>query len=236
MRLKKGSKEAKEYMASIRAKKSVSGWQKGSTHMIEQGESKKAGSKNIRVTRRKKADVFGQKGTFKNFAMAGYQIKPEIIIGSVLKANQLKKLAPEVKIRVNRGKKVFSDIITSSKIAANILKKYISKDLETREVFFVIYTNQQNRVLGVYVHTTGGIAEVTTDVRLILAGALLLSATGFVLAHNHPSGNLTPSNADKIVTENITNAAKIHNLRFLDHIILTKNEYFSFQDGFSSKY
>jgi DNA repair protein RadC len=66
------------------------------------------------------------------------------------------------------------------------------------------------------------------DKRLLMAAALKLGATALVLCHNHPSGSLQPSEADKKITKNIIEVAKLHDMQVLDHVILTKDGYFSF--------
>jgi DNA repair protein RadC len=64
-----------------------------------------------------------------------------------------------------------------------------------------------------------------------MSGALLIGCTGFILCHNHPSGNLKPSNADIDVTKNITKLANEHDVRVIDHVIITKDSYYSFAEN-----
>jgi DNA repair protein RadC len=166
-------------------------------------------------------------------SLSGYNYGKEIVIGSVTKLNTLKNLVPDVKLRITRGKKTISDTFISAEIGSEIFKRFIGKNkIETQELFAVAYLNQANKVLGVYVHSVGAINAVNIDVRLILAGALQLGATGLVMCHNHPSGNLKPSSADEKITTQLAKAASFHNIQVLDHIIITKEGYFSFaQDG-----
>ena len=76
----------------------------------------------------------------------------------------------------------------------------------------------------------GGITQASVDVRLVLKRALEVGATAMILAHNHPSGDLKPSAADKSLTKKINQAAATLDLKILDHIILTEHSYFSFAD------
>jgi DNA repair protein RadC len=199
--------------------------------------SRKLTKGNYRVTRSKD-------GTFANFSkiagkipsefvsLSGYSYGKEIIVAGVGKLSTLKNLVPEVKLRVTRGKKSSSDIITSAKVASEIFKRFIGKNkIDTQELVAVAYLSQSNKVLGVYVHTIGSISSANVDVRLILAGALQMGAVSLVLCHNHPSGNLKPSDADKTVTKQLIKASSYHSINVLDHIIITKESYFSFAEN-----
>ena len=96
--------------------------------------------------------------------------------------------------------------------------------------FVVIYLNRANRLLGSYQLSIGGITGTIADVRLILSVALKTLATGLILAHNHPSGNLKPSEADKQITNKIRQAAKLLDIELIDHIIISSEGYYSFMD------
>ena len=99
-----------------------------------------------------------------------------------------------------------------------------------QEQFVVLYLNRANKVIGSYQLSKGGITGTIADVRLILSVALKTLATGLILAHNHPSGNLKPSEADKQITSKIRQAAKLLDIELLDHIILSSDGYYSFTD------
>lgn len=100
--------------------------------------------------------------------------------------------------------------------------------LELREQFKVIYLNRANRILGICDHSTGGIDGALVEIRHLFATGLKLNATCLILAHNHPSGNLRPSENDLRLTEKLKNAGELLNIRVVDHIILTTEEYLSF--------
>jgi DNA repair protein RadC len=76
----------------------------------------------------------------------------------------------------------------------------------------------------------GGIASTTVDVRLLLRKALEVGATSIILAHNHPTGNIQPSRANKLLTAKIQKATKVIDIQLLDHLIVSENGYFSFAD------
>jgi len=118
--------------------------------------------------------------------------------------------------------------ITSSKDVFELMKPLL-EDLET-EQFWVLYLNNDNRVLNKQKSSDGGITATVVDVRIILRRALELSATGLVLCHNHPSGSLVPSQSDKHITKKIKNAGSYMDIRVLDHLIITDQSYFSFAD------
>lgn len=103
------------------------------------------------------------------------------------------------------------------------------------EEFWAIYLNRRNKVLGRQCIARGGQTDTTVDMRILFRGALENKAVGLMVCHNHPSGNLRPSPADKRLTENILNAGKLLEIKLLDHIIVGikaggQAGYFSFHD------
>lgn len=107
---------------------------------------------------------------------------------------------------------------------------YNENTIELQEQFNILYLNRGYRVLGVYRVSTGGITGTVVDPRLIFAMALKLTACYLILSHCHPSGNLTPSNADIKLTDKIKQAGDFFDIKVLDHVILTSTEYLSFTD------
>ena len=121
--------------------------------------------------------------------------------------------------------------VTSSSDAYLILKEYYPENqIALKEYFVVMYLNQANRVIGVQRLSIGGLTSAVADVRLLFGTALKVLATGLVISHNHPSGNLKPSKADEEITFKIRNAAKFFDIQVLDHIIVSTEGYFSFAD------
>ncbi|WP_242085724.1 RadC family protein [Aestuariivivens sediminis] len=98
------------------------------------------------------------------------------------------------------------------------------------EEFWIVYLNNSNRVIQKSQLSKGGITGTLVDVRLVLKNALEYGATGLVLAHNHPSGTILPSEADKQITKKLKLAAQSLDIKVLDHLIITEKAYFSFAD------
>jgi DNA repair protein RadC len=121
--------------------------------------------------------------------------------------------------------------INSSQDAFDILVELFPEEtICLQEQFVVLYLNRANKVIGSYKLSKGGLTGTVADVRLILSVALKTLASGLILAHNHPSGNLKPSEADKQITSKIKQAAKLLDIELLDHIIISNEGYFSFID------
>ena len=121
--------------------------------------------------------------------------------------------------------------ITSSSDAYQILLHYWNQDkIDLLEEFKVLYLNRSNRVLQIIELSQGGITGTIADPRLILATALKVAACSICLAHNHPSTNLNPSRSDEELTHKIKQAASFHDIKILDHIIISSEGYFSFAD------
>ncbi|WP_435182215.1 RadC family protein [Cellulophaga omnivescoria] len=118
--------------------------------------------------------------------------------------------------------------IGSSKDVFNLLQPILGE--LPHEEFWIIYLNNSNKVIHQAQLSKGGITGTLVDVRLVLKQALEIGAIGLILAHNHPSGGLKPSTADKQITEKLKNAAAALDMKVLDHIIITQREYFSFAD------
>lgn len=122
-------------------------------------------------------------------------------------------------------------LIKSSADTYKLLREiWDDNKIEMQEEFKVLFLNRGNRVIGVYDASCGGICGTVADPRLILAAALKSLSVSLILAHNHPSGNLKPSRADEELTSKINEAAKFHDIKVLDHIILTSEQYYSFAD------
>jgi len=118
--------------------------------------------------------------------------------------------------------------ITSSTSIFELMQPIIG-DLGHEE-FWVIYLNNSNKVLDKLQLSKGGMTGTLVDTRLALKRALEVGATALALAHNHPSGTLKPSAADKQVTQKLVTAALSLDLRVIDHLIITEKGYFSFAD------
>ena len=99
------------------------------------------------------------------------------------------------------------------------------------EEFWIVYLNNSNRVIHSDQLSKGGITGTVVDIRLAMKKALDLGAVSLILAHNHPSGTLVPSEADKEITNKLIDASKILDIKVLDHLIIAGDSYFSFADN-----
>lgn len=98
------------------------------------------------------------------------------------------------------------------------------------EEFWVLYLNNSNKVLSKYQLSKGGITATLVDIRLLIKHALERNSTGIILVHNHPSGQLDPSQSDKRLTQKLKTALESLDIKLIDHIIVTEKSYFSFAD------
>ncbi len=118
--------------------------------------------------------------------------------------------------------------IKSMKDAAGILIPLLA-DRNT-EAFCVLFLNQANCVLRTEIISEGGLAGTVADIRVILKSALLYGANQLIVAHNHPSGNLNPSEADRRLTRKLFESAALMDIRLLDHIIVAGQQYLSMME------
>ncbi|MCL6295576.1 RadC family protein [Jejuia spongiicola] len=118
--------------------------------------------------------------------------------------------------------------ITSSGSVFELMQPIIG-ELQHEE-FWIIYLNNSNKVIQKKQLSKGGITGTLVDVRLVLKNALQVGATGLILVHNHPSGTIKPSEADKQITQKLKIAAQSLDIKVLDHLIITEKAYFSFAD------
>lgn len=118
--------------------------------------------------------------------------------------------------------------IQSSKDAYKFLNARLS-DLPHEE-FWMLILNVRKQILKFEFISKGGISGTVVDIRLICKSAIENNASAIVIAHNHPSGNLTPSNEDKIITEKIKQGLSVFDIKLIDHLIIGDRNYFSFAD------
>lgn len=135
------------------------------------------------------------------------------------------KLNYKTKVKASERPKVMS-----SMDAVKVLRDVWSDQIEYREEMLLLLLNRQHKVLGWYMIGQGGTAGTYCDAKLIFQAALLSHASAIILAHNHPSGNLTPSETDIELTKKIKQGGKLLEIELLDHIILTAESYYSLAD------
>jgi DNA repair protein RadC len=111
-----------------------------------------------------------------------------------------------------------------------LLASWDMNTIELQEEFKILLLNRANEVLGIYPLSKGGITGTVVDQRLIFAVALKCNATGIIICHNHPSGKLLPSETDITLTKSIGKCADLLEINLLDHLIITKNGFYSFSN------
>ncbi|MBN2771834.1 MAG: JAB domain-containing protein [Spirochaetes bacterium] len=120
--------------------------------------------------------------------------------------------------------------IVSSREAYEVLKEIWSKQIDIREEMIILLLDRSNTVLGYQVLSMGGITGTVADIRLLYSTALNALATGVIMSHNHPSGNMTPSQSDIELTRKVKEAGNIMEINLLDHLIISQDSYYSFAD------
>lgn len=136
--------------------------------------------------------------------------------------------ALEIGRRRQMGEALQRTAITQSGDAAEIAIP-LMRDL-SHEVFCVFYLNQSNKILRYEIISSGGLTGTVADIRIMLKNALLQNANKLIIAHNHPSGNLQPSHADKELTRKLKEAAEYMDIKLLDHLIIAGTNYLSMAD------
>ena len=119
--------------------------------------------------------------------------------------------------------------VTGSKDAALAFRS-IWPSYEHIEFIYMLMLNRQNQILGSHQISKGGMTGTIVDVRVVFQVALKSCATAIILAHNHPSGNLGPSDADKKITKQLKEAGSLLEIPVIDHLILTEGGYLSMAD------
>jgi len=121
--------------------------------------------------------------------------------------------------------------VMSSGDAYRIFMDSLNTDrIEMAEEFKALLLNRANKALGVVLLSSGGISGTVVDMRLIFSSAIKANASSIIICHNHPSGNLKPSELDSKLTEKIKKAGAILEVQLLDHLIVTKEGFYSFAD------
>lgn len=139
---------------------------------------------------------------------------------------------PEIELRYSVKVKVSTlPIIRSSRDAYELLMQtWDDGKIEFVEQFKVMLLNRANRVLGICTITSGCSSGTIADPKLVFALALKANASHIILAHNHPSCNLSPSENDKALTIKMKEAGKLLELKVSDHLLVTIEGYYSFCD------
>jgi DNA repair protein RadC len=136
--------------------------------------------------------------------------------------------ALEIGRRRNESESGAIEVITSSRDGYNIMRRHLM-DLNHEE-FWIILLGRSNKVLGKELISKGGLSATVCDPKIIFYSALQYQASGLILVHNHPSGNLKPSNEDLQLTKKISAAGRMLDIGVFDHLIITDGGYLSLAD------
>jgi len=142
---------------------------------------------------------------------------------------EYKTTIPKFKI-VSEKTEVRKAKIVTSQNAYDYIKQFYKDDIEIFESFFILLLNKANNTIGVKRLSKGSIDGTVVCTKMLLFYAINTLASTMIIAHNHPSGNTQPSNADIQLTKKIKEALKLCDILLLDHIILTDCNYYSFAD------
>jgi DNA repair protein RadC len=143
-----------------------------------------------------------------------------------------KKRAMKFKLVLEEDPNVPRAKFNRSNHISEFMKKYYYDETEIliREEFYLLLLNNANICIGAISISQGGITGTVVDIRLLAKYALESLATAVVLVHNHPSGNCRPSQSDLTITKKIKSGLQMLDIRLLDHVILTRDSYYSFAD------
>ncbi|WP_339622521.1 JAB domain-containing protein [uncultured Winogradskyella sp.] len=137
----------------------------------------------------------------------------------------------EISVSYSNGKNDKLKVRNSKESFEILLDSWNKNTLELQEEFKVLLLNRSNTVLGVYPMAKGGVAGVIIDAKLVFSVALKCNASSIIIAHNHPSCNLKPSEADVNITKKLKQAGQYLDIVLLDHLIVTKDDFYSFSDN-----
>lgn len=121
--------------------------------------------------------------------------------------------------------------LSSSNLVDSIARNIFKDFMNIYECFYIFLMDNQNNIKGFVKISQGGITGTNVDIRLIAKYAIETLATRVILVHNHPSGTLMPSREDKTFTQNVSKALELFDIRLVDHLILTEDDYYSFSDN-----
>lgn len=136
----------------------------------------------------------------------------------------------EIKVSYTSGNRDKVKITNSKDSYELLLSCWSQKIIELQEEFKVLLLNRNHQVLGIYPLSKGGVSGTVVDAKLVFSVALKCNASSIIIAHNHPSGNLKPSEADLRLTKKLKEAGNYLDVKVLDHIILSREGYYSFAD------
>lgn len=137
----------------------------------------------------------------------------------------------EISISYSNGSKNKIKVHSSKQSYEALIKSWNLRTIELQEEFKVLLLNRSNTILGIYAMSKGGVSGTVVDAKLVFSVALKCNASSIIVAHNHPSENLKPSESDLRLTKKLKKAGSFLDIQLLDHIIVTKVGYYSFADN-----
>jgi DNA repair protein RadC len=143
----------------------------------------------------------------------------------------MENVITEIQLSYNTNCRVKQKIVSSESAYELLLNHWGTNTIELQEEFKVLLLNKANCVLGIYNLSKGSTTSTLVDIKLIAAVAIKSNASSIIVCHNHPSGNFNPSETDKSITKKLKLATELFEITLLDHLIITKNGYYSFKDN-----
>ncbi len=140
----------------------------------------------------------------------------------------MENLLAEIQVSYNTNSSIKPKIESSHSAYEILLASWFAGTIELQEEFKVLLLNRANQVLGIYNLSKGGTAGTVVDIKILFAVALKCNASSIIVAHNHPSARLKPSLQDIEITKKIKGASELLDIKLLDHLIISKNGYYSF--------
>ena len=121
--------------------------------------------------------------------------------------------------------------VTTSESASKVIRQFYFDDINIYESFFILLLNRANNTTGFAKISQGGTAGTVVDIKIIAKYAVESLSSAVIICHNHPSGNITPSETDINITKKIKDVLLLLDIKLIDHIILSENTYYSFADN-----
>lgn len=157
---------------------------------------------------------------------------PSELVGSDYQVAAQQYAFPTVKLSYTYGAPITEQpLLIHSQLIREFIEPVFDDFMEHYEEFHIILLNHGMRVLGHCPIGRGGLNSCIADARLVLQAAILSNSSLVVLVHNHPSGNLRPSEADRNLTQKLSQALQLVNIKVIDHLILSRDGYYSFADN-----
>lgn len=150
-----------------------------------------------------------------------------------MKTNEFKNVYQVAELGIKYNRFIETEMVTagSPSDCSKFLRNLFTEDeINYRECFWALYLSRSNKIIACFEVSRGGITGTVVDPSMIFAQGVLCGAKGIILSHNHPSGNLKPSDSDLKLTQKIKQGALLLDMTLLDHIIITDKSYMSFGD------